>query len=103
MRRTTCVLFRTAIVAVAADLHPRDRDADAGVALDLPLELLEKVAFHFAHFAATQTSHVDVVARTVAFVIMAMPVDVQQVELVEQPVAFQHFERAIYRHAMPTR
>ncbi len=43
------------------------------------------------------------VAQAVALVIMAMAVDMQQVELIEQAVAFEHFERAIDGDAVDTR
>src|SRR5580704_14835057 len=43
------------------------------------------------------------VARAVAFVIMPMAVDMQQIEFVEQAVALEHFERAIDGHAMHSR
>src|SRR3990170_1346555 len=81
--------------AIAADFGARDGDLDAGVALDLALHLFVEIAFDFAHLAAAQASHVDVVAQAVAFVVVAMPVDVQQVELVEQAQALEHFQGAI--------
>jgi hypothetical protein len=42
-----------------------------------------------------QPSHVDVVARTVAFVKVAIAAQVEQIELVDQPVAFQQVDGAI--------
>jgi len=98
-----CRRLGAAGVAIAADLHPRHGDADARIALHLPLELLEKLALHFAHFAAAQASHVNVVARPVAFVIVPVTVNVQQVELIQQAMALEHFERAIDGHAMHPR
>ena len=70
---------------------------------DLALELLEKIAFHLAHFPAAQAGDVDVVARPVAFVVVPVAVDVQQIELVEQAVALEHFERAVDGDAMNAR
>src|SRR2546428_3591556 len=92
-----------AVLAVAADLHARHGNADAGVPLHLAFELLEELALYFPHFSATQAGHVDVVARAVAFVVMAMAVDVQKIELVEQAVALQHLQGAIDGHAMHAR
>jgi len=70
------------------------------VALDLALHLLVEIAFDFAHFSAAQAGHVDVVARAVAFVVVPVPVDVQQVQLVEQAQALEHFQGAIDGHAV---
>src|SRR5260370_38310474 len=61
--RSAC--FRTAVVAVAADLDARDGDADARIAFHLPLQLFEEIAFHFTHFAAAQAGHVDMISRAV--------------------------------------
>src|SRR5712691_9037337 len=76
-------------VAVAADFGAGDGDLDAAVALDLVLELLEQAALELAHLAAAQASDVDVVAGAVAFVVVLVAADVQQIELVDQPDLLQ--------------
>ena len=73
----------------------RDGDFDIAVARDLPLQILVELAFKFAHFSAADAGDVDVVARAVAFVIMAVPAKMQQVELVDQAEMFEQFEGAI--------
>ena len=45
----------------------------------------------------------DVIARAVAFVEMLIATQVQQVQLVDQAVAFQEIERAVDRDAMDSR
>src|SRR6266852_4149207 len=82
-------------VAVAADFGAGDGDLDAAVALDLVLELLEQAALELAHLATAQASDVDVVAGAVAFVVVLVAADVQQVELVDQPVALEQIESPI--------
>src|SRR5262249_31633468 len=84
----------TAGFAVAADLGARDGDLDAAISLDLALELLEQPALAFAYLSA---------ARAMTFVVVLVPADVQQVELVNQTMALQQVERAIDRDAVHPR
>ncbi len=62
-------------------------------------ELLVEFAFEFADFAAADAGYVDVVARAVAFVEMAVAAEMQEIELVDQAVAFQEIESAIDGYA----
>lgn len=48
-----------------------------------------------AHFPATETSNVDVVARRAAFVVAPLSAQLKQVQFIDQPVALQQIERAI--------
>lgn len=45
----------------------------------------------------------DVVARTMAFIVMAVAVDMQQIKFVEQAVLFKHFQRAVNGDAVDAR
>ncbi len=45
----------------------------------------------------------NVIARTVAFVIVLIAADVKEIELVNQPVFLEHIERAIHGDAMHAR
>ena len=70
-------------------------DFYAAVAGDLGFELLVEFAFEFADFSAADAGYVDVVARTVAFVEMAIAAEVQEIELVDQPVLFEQVDGAV--------
>ncbi|MFZ0039052.1 MAG: hypothetical protein WAK91_16620, partial [Candidatus Acidiferrales bacterium] len=61
-----------AFFADAADFGARYGDLDAAVFGNLLHESLVKFAFEFAYFAATEAGHVDVIARAVALVIVAI-------------------------------
>ena len=74
-------------LAVAANFGARDGDLNAGVVRDLAFELLEEIAFHFPHLPTAQAGDMNVVARAVAFVVVAVAVNVQQIELVKQAVS----------------
>jgi hypothetical protein len=84
-----------AVGAEAAYFCPGYGDFDAAVAGNLALQLFVEFAFEFADFAAAHAGYVDVIARAVAFVEMAVPAEVEQVELVDQTVVLEEFERAI--------
>ena len=51
-------------------------DFDAAVAGDLGFELLVEFAFEFADFPTADAGHVDVIARAVAFVEVAVAAEV---------------------------
>jgi hypothetical protein len=88
-----------AVGADSAHFRAADGDFDASVARDLFLQLLVQLAFHLADFATTHAGNVDMIARAVAFVEMAVAAQVEQIELVDQAVALQQVNRAIDRHA----
>jgi hypothetical protein len=89
--------------AISAYFGARDGDLYPCVALDLPFKLLEEFAFHLAHFAAAQASHMDVIARTMALIEVPVPVNVQKIELVEQAMLLEHLERAVDGYAVNAR
>jgi hypothetical protein len=78
-------------------------DFYAAVAGDLGLQLLVEFAFEFADFTAADAGYVDVVARAVAFVEMAIAAEMQEIELVDEAVAFEEIESAIDGDAGYTR
>ena len=69
--------------AIAADLKPGDQHPEATILFDLLLELLKTVAHELRDLAATQASHVDVVASQTALVVVALAIDVHQVEFID--------------------
>ena len=89
----------TAVSADSAHFRAADGDFDASVARDLFLQFLVQLAFHLADFAAAHAGDMDVVARAVAFVEVAVTAQVEQIELVDQAVALQQVNRAIDRYA----
>jgi hypothetical protein len=78
-----------AVGAEAAYFCAGYRDFYAAVSGDLGFELLVEFAFEFADFAAADAGYVDVVARAVAFVEVAIAAEMQEIELVYQAVALQ--------------
>ncbi len=78
-------------------------DFYAAVAGDLALQLFVEFAFEFADFAAADAGYVDMVAWAMAFVEVAVAAEMQEVELVDQAVAFQEIESAIHRYARDAR
>ena len=84
-----------AVGAEAAHFCAGYCDFDAAVAGDLGFELLVKFAFEFADFAAADAGYVDVVARAMGFVEMAIAAEMQEIEFVYQAVALEEIEGAI--------
>ena len=78
-----------AVGAEAAYFGAGYGDLDAAVAGDLGFELLVEFAFEFADFAAADAGYVDVIARTVGFVEVAIAAEVQEIELVYEAVSLQ--------------
>ena len=92
-----------AIRANAANFRSADRDFDSTVRRDLPLQLFVKLALELAHFAALHASNVDVVARAVFFIEVAMSAQMEQIEFVDQTLALQQIDGSIYRNARDVR
>jgi hypothetical protein len=65
------------------------------VARDLFLQLFVQAALKLAHFPTPQTRHVDVIPRTVSFIIVPIAAQVQQVQLVNQAMFFEQINRAV--------
>ena len=84
-----------AVGAEAADFCAHDGDFDAAVSSDWLFELFVKFAFEFADFAAAHAGYVNVVARAVAFVEVAVAAEVEKIEFVDQALALQQVEGAI--------
>jgi hypothetical protein len=81
--------------AVSADFEAGYDDVELAVALDLALQAVEKSAFEFGDLAAAQAGHVDVVALGATFVKMFFALQVHEVELINQAVAFEEMEGAV--------
>jgi hypothetical protein len=93
-----CALFffgGQAVVADAAYFGARDGDLDVAVGGDLLFELLVETGFEFADFAAAETGDVDVIARAVGFVVMAIAAEVEEVELVDEALPFEEVDGAV--------
>ena len=86
---------RQAGVADAADFGARDGDLDVAVAGDLLLELFVEARFEFANFAAAETGDVNVVARAMRFVIVAVATEVEKIEFVDESLALEKVDGAI--------
>jgi hypothetical protein len=96
-------LLFSAFIAVAAYLGSGGGDLDGAIFLDLFFQLFVDFGFEFADRAAFQAGHVDVIARTVAFVKMLVAAQMQEIEFIDQAVALQEIERAVNCHAMDAR
>jgi hypothetical protein len=88
---------------VAANFKSGEEYPEAAILFDLLLEPLKLVADEFRDLAATKTRHVDVIALQLALVIMALAIDVHQIEFVDQPLPLQQAKRSINRAAVDTR
>jgi len=84
-----------ALGAIAADFRADHGNLDSAVALDLPLQLLEEAAFEFPHFAAAEAGNVDMIARCMALIEVPVAAEMEQIELVNEPVALQQINRAV--------
>ncbi len=65
-----------------------------------PLHAIEQVALKLLHFAATQASHVHVVALRTPFVEVPFPLHMQQVEFVHESLALQQRQRPVHGNAI---
>jgi hypothetical protein len=90
--------LRSAIRANPADLRAADRNIDLAVAGDLLFEILVEFTLEFANLATPNTGDVDVVARPMTFIKMAVAAQVEQVQLVDQPLPFEQVDGAVNRH-----
>ena len=84
-----------AIVADAADFGTRNGNLDVAIARDLIFELLVKPGFEFADLAATKAGDMNVVARAVGFVVVAIATKVQEIKLVNEAFFLQQVDRAV--------
>jgi hypothetical protein len=84
-----------AVVADATYFGAGDGDEELAVPGDLVFKLVVEVAFEFADLAAAQTGHVNVIARAMGFVIVAITAQMQQVEFVDEAVFFEQIDGAV--------
>jgi hypothetical protein len=70
------------------------------IALHLSLDAIEQITLKFLNFAATEASHVHVIALWTALVKVPVTLEVHQVKLIHQPLALQEAQRPIYGHAI---
>ena len=91
--------FCPAFLAKPANFGARHSNFDCAIAGNLLLQVFVEFAFEFADFSALNAGDVNVIARTVAFVVVAMPSKVKKVQFIDQPVVFKQFQGAIDGHA----
>jgi len=84
-----------AVVADAADFGARDSYPDVTITGNLVLELLVEAGFEFADLAAAEAGHMDVIARAVGFVVVAVTPKVEEVKLVDETFLFQQVDGAV--------
>ena len=84
-----------AVVADAADFGAGDGDLHFEVAGDLFLQLFVEAGFKFADFAAAKAGDVNVVARAVGFVVVAVAAEVKVVEFVDEAFFLEKFDGAL--------
>ncbi len=95
--------FLQALGAVAANFRARDGDLHVEIARDLLLQLLVQAAFEFPNLAAAQARHMNVIARTVRLVIVAVPAKMQQIQFVNKALLLQQVNRAVHRNEVDVR
>jgi hypothetical protein len=89
--------------AVTADFRTRNFYANVAILFNLGLQFFVEAAFEFTDASAAQTSHVNVIARSMTLVEMSAAAQMEQVELVHQPVTFQKIERTVNGDARDAR
>ena len=61
---------------VTTDFETSDYDVEVAITLNLSFQPVEQIAFKFGNLAATQASHVYVVALRASFIEMLLPLHV---------------------------
>ena len=87
--------FLAAVRAEAAYFSTRNRDFDAAIMGDLAFQFLVQLAFELANLSTSHASDVNMIARAVALVKVAVASQVKKVEFVYQSLAFQQIERSV--------
>jgi hypothetical protein len=77
---------RSACGTIPSNFKAADEDVKLTLALDLPFEPLEQIAFEFCDFAAAQARHMNVVTLRAALIKVLLALHVHQVEFVNQAV-----------------
>jgi len=75
-------------VTNAADFGARNTDLNVAIARDLFFELLVEPGLEFADFATAETGNMDVIARAMGLIVVAITTEMEEVELVDQALAF---------------
>ena len=84
-----------AVVADAAYFGAGDSYLHFEVAGDLFFELFVEAGFEFADLAAAEAGYVDMVARAVGFVVVAVAAEVEEIEFVDQAFFFEEIDGAV--------
>ena len=87
-----------AIFAEAADFGARDADFDVEIVGNLRFQILVKLRLKLAYFSAANAGDVNVIARAVAFVIVAMAAQMEKIEFIDEAVTLEQVHRAIDSH-----
>lgn len=85
-----------ACATVAADFRARNRYLHIEIASDLLFQLLIEAAFKFADFAATEAGDMNMVARPVTFVVVAIAAQMQQIQFVDEALFLEQVDGAVY-------
>ena len=84
-----------AVVADAADFGAGDGDLHFEVVGNLFFQLFVQAGFEFADLAAAEAGDVDVVARTVGFIVVAVAAEVEEIEFVDEAFFFEEVDGAV--------
>ena len=76
---------------------------NVAVARDLIFQLVIEMAFKFADLAAAEAGYMDVIARAVSFVVVAVAAEMEKVEFVNETVFLQEIDGAVYGDQMDFR
>ena len=80
---------RAALRAIASDFQARNDDVEVAIALNLPLQAVEEVALEFRDLAATQASHMNVVALGPPLIKMLFALHVHEIKLIYQAMPLE--------------
>ena len=91
------------IRAITATLQAGDYNMKLAVALNLPFQAVEEIAFEFRDLPAAEAGHMDVVALRTPLIKVFFPLHVHQIKFVNQTVTLEKFERAVNRDLVDAR
>src|SRR5258708_20852322 len=84
-----------ALRAIPADFRTRNGHLHIKIPRNLLLQLFVQPALELAHFPAAQARHMNVVAGTMRLVVVPVAAQMQQVQLFNQAMFFEEFNRAL--------
>jgi hypothetical protein len=93
---------RTPLAAIRAETSyfgSRYGDFDAAVVRNLAFQFFVQLAFKLTNLSAAHARYVDMIARAMALVEMAIAAKMKKIELVNQALALQQVDRAIHGDA----